>query len=329
MTQLRTYHSLLAFGLRCSRLILAGLVLLPVAVAPGLAQELRGRVLLGDTVSVSGATVELHRVSQTSGVLLDSAVTDRSGSFAFALGESEGPEALFLVGARFGGILYWGPPIHAMSPLDLTEYSVTVFDTAMVAAAVADLRTTIRHVVLTPGVAGMQVEEIIDIEGKPDRTLVADGDSVFVWKTGLAEEAHGVVPWQGGVPADDLAVAGGTIGFLGALPPTGIRVVVQYVVASSEYSLSLDHDTDRLELLVMPRPGVEVKAVGVTEESVGDDMRIPVRRFTASDLAAGAEISVVTRFEEPMRGRAWVWLLAALSLGVAAVLSVRISSRSS
>jgi hypothetical protein len=315
--------------MRRFRFILAGLVLIPALVTPGLTQELRGRVTLGDTLSVSGATVELHRVSETAGALLDSAVTDASGSFAFALDRSADPGAVFLVGARFGGVLYWGPPIHVVNPQqDLSDYSVAVFDTALVAAAVSELRTTIRHVVITPGVSGMQVEEIIDVEGMPDRTLVAEDDSILVWTTGLAEDAHGVLPLQGGVPEDDLTVVGGAIGFRGALPPTGIRVVVQYVVTSNEYVLSLDHRTDRLEVLVMPRPGVEVRALGLSEESVGDEMRIPVRRFTASDLETGAEIAIITRFEEPARRRAWVWLAVAVCLAAAALLSVRVSSRS-
>jgi hypothetical protein len=298
-------------------------------VLPACSQELSGVVTLADSDPVGGARVELHSVTESAGALIDSTVTDPSGRFEFSLGVAAEPGAVFLVGARHGGVLYWGPPIHTTNPDDLSDYSVAVFDTALVSSAVESLQTTIRHVMITPGVSGLQVQEIIDIAGASDVTLLAASDSGLVWTGALARDAQLVVPSQGGVPGEDLAVMDGMVGFAGALPPSGVRVAIQYLVPSTEYSLRLDHPTDRLELLVMPQPGMDLQVDGLTEASVSAEMRVPVRRFAASDLAEGAAVSARFEFEEPGRGRAWIWFLVSLALGAAALLSVRLTARAS
>ena len=309
--------------------VCAAATLMLAWVTPGVAQELQGRVALADSLPVGGVRVELHSFSETAGVLVDSTITDPSGQFEFALGAAEEPGAVFLAGARYGGVLYWGPPIDATNPGDQSDYAVAVFDTALVSGAVESLRTSIRHIVITPGVAGLQVDEIIDVQGMPDRTLLPASDSVFVWTAALAGSAHGVVPAQGGVAQEDLAVREGIIGFAGALPPSGIRVALQYVVPSTEFALRLDHPTQRLELLVMPRAGMELRVDGLTEASVGSDMAVPVRRFTAADLPKGATVSIRVEIEEREGGRAWVWLLVSLALGAAALISVRLTATKS
>jgi hypothetical protein len=131
----------------------------------------------------------------------------------------------------------------------------------------------------------------------------------------------------GGVPREDLTLGEGSVGFRGALPPSGIRVVLQYVVPSSEYTLRLDHPTGRLELLVMLRPGLELQAWGLEEAPVGDEMRVPVRRFTGVDLPDGSTVAVRAEIEQPRRGRPWIWLMVSLSLGAAALLAVRLNAR--
>ncbi len=294
---------------------------------PGSAQELHGVVALTDSTPIGGARVELHSVGEATGVLVDSTLTDGSGRFEFSLEATEASGTVFLVGARYGGVLYWGPPIHAANPGDLSDFSVAVFDTAVVSGPVEALRTAMRHVVITPGIAGVAVEEIIDVQGLPDRTLVPVGDSVLVWSGALASDAHAVFPSQGGVPAEDLVVSSGTVGFNGALPPKGIRVVLQYVVSSTEFQLQVDHPTERMELLVMSREGIDVRAEGLVEAPVGSDMRVPMRRFTATDLAPGTTVSIIAEFEEPGRGRAWIWFLVSLALGGAALLSTRLTAK--
>jgi hypothetical protein len=302
------------------------LVLL-LAVPTGVrAQELDGVVMRRDSTVVPGVMVELHRVTETSGALHDSTRADDDGRFSFSLTDAEGG-ALFVAGARHEGVLYWGPPVHATVQPELEDYPVFVFDTAAVDSPVSDLRLAIRHVVLTPTASAIQVEEIIDIGGQPDRTLVPASDSAIVWSGALATGARGVVVVSGGVPEEDVLVFEKAVGFRGALPPTGIRLAVQYFVPSLDYEFTAEQPTDRLEVLAMPGPGTVFRVSGLTEAPTGGTMPVPVRRFTASDLQAGDVVTVGVSFEEPSRGRAWIWLLVALALGTAAIVSVRLNAR--
>ena len=309
------------------RAVAAAPMLAALWVTPGWGQELRGLVALADSTPVASAIVELHRVSEETGVLVDSTVTDASGRFAFVFQSDEDLGVVFLAGARHGGVLYWGPPVHASNPADSDDYAVVVFDTTAVSGPVPSLRASIRHVVITPATRGLQIEEIIDVEGMPERTIVGEADSVLVWTTSLARDAHGAVSLAGGVPPEDLALGEGSVGFRGALPPSGIRIVLQYVVPSSEYTLRLDHATARLELLVMLQPGLEIQVSGLEEAPVGDGMRVSVRRFTGVDLPDGSAVAVRAEIERPRRGRAWMWFMVSLALGAAALLSVRFNAR--
>jgi len=323
-------QSALRLPLHRQRVVVAIAALLVLrAVQPGIGQDLRGHVTIADSVPAAGVRVELHSVSQTAGAIVDSTIAAADGEFEFSLPGSSEPGSIFLVGARYGGVLYWGPPIHATNPDELVDYSVAVFDTALVADAVLSLRTEFRHVVITPGPAGLQIAEIIDVAGVPDRTLLPAGDSVFVWTGALPGNTQGVLPGQGGVAPEDLAVRDESIGFAGALPPSGIRVVLEYVVSGTEYRLQLAHPTERLELLVMPRAGMTLQVDGLVEASVGTDMTVPVRRFAAAEMAEGATVSVRVAVEEPGRGRAWLWFLVSLALGAAALFSVRLTRRTS
>ncbi len=292
------------------------------------AQEIRGVVLLPDSVPVANAVVEFHRVTEQTGALVDSATTDASGRFVFSFDDEVDSGTVYLGAARHDGILYWGEPVHStMSQEALESYTVLVYDTLVVAGPATGLRTAIRHVVVTPAMSGLQVEEIIDVEGLPDRTVVGAADTLAVWIAPLASGAHGVVPAPGGVAAEDLILMGEQVGYAGPLPPSGIRVVIQYVIPSPDYVLSLPNETGRLELLVMPVPGLDLKVSGLEESAVSGDMRVPVRRFSGLDLAAGSSISVRATIEQPGTTRVWPWFMASFVLGAAALVSVKMTSR--
>ncbi len=312
---------------RHPRTAVAALLVGALSVTPGTAQELSGLVALGGSTPVAGAVVELHQVNEESGALVDSTATDASGSFVFFLPSDVDPGTVFLAGARHGGVLYWGAPVHSTNPTDLEDYVVTVFDTMAVSAPASDLETSIRHVVITPTAAGLHVEEIIDVEGMPDRTLVAEADSGLVWSTTLARGALGAVPSPGGVPPEDVVLGESSVGFRGTLSPSGIRVVLQYFLSSSEYALELDHSTARLELLVMPQPGLDLRVSGLEERAVAAGMRVPVRRYAGTDLTAGSTVTVDAAIAQPGRGRAGIWLLIAVLLGAAALASIRFTAR--
>lgn len=296
--------------------------------APVPSQELTGVIVRPDSTSVAGVTVELHRVTEEEGALLDSTRTDGSGRFSFPLPDDQ-PGALFLAGARYQGVLYWGPPVHSTAQPDAGDYPVLVYDTLQVQSPALDLGTTIRHAVITPASNALQVEEIFDVRGRPDRTLVPASDSSLVWLGALARGAQGVLAAPGGVPPEDVVVLGDRIGFRGALPPSGIRLVIQYFVRGLEYQVTTGNSIGRLELLAMPGPGTLFEVSGISEAPARTGMPVPVRRFTASELEAGETVSLAVTFQDPPRSKAWIWLLAAFALGAAAFISMRLNGRTS
>lgn len=317
------------YRLACLTALICGAALTglyPVRGAWG--QEIRGVVLLPDSVPVANAVVEFHRVTEQTGALVDSATTDASGRFVFSFDDGADSGTVYLGAARHDGILYWGEPVHStMSPEALDSYTVLVYDTLLVAGTYTGLRTAIRHVVVTPAMSGLQVEEIIDVEGLPDRTIVGEADTLAVWIVPLASGAHGVVPAPGGVAAEDLVLMGEQVGYAGPLPPSGIRVVIQYVIPSPDYVLTLPNETGRLELLVMPVPGLDLKVSGLEESAVSGDMRVPVRRFSGLDLDPGSSVSVRATIAQPGKALVWPWFIASFVLGAAALVSAKLSSR--
>jgi len=92
-------------------------LLMVSAARPGIAQDLHGRVTLADSLPAGGVRVELHSVSETAASIVDSSIAASDGRFEFLLPESEEPGAVFLVGARYGGVLYWGPRFTRRIPM--------------------------------------------------------------------------------------------------------------------------------------------------------------------------------------------------------------------
>jgi hypothetical protein len=315
----RTGRTALHTGL----VVLTGLL---SASIPAAAQDLTGRVILRDSIPVAGAPVQLHRVTADSGSVIDSTTTDRSGQFRFSVSGREDEGTVFLMSARHDGVVYWSPPVHggdlADEPVSL---DVLVYDSLVVRKPVADLTVSLRHVVVTPGSSGLQVDEIVDVEGRRGRTLVSEPESIPLWNAPLARDALGLTPGAAGVVPGDLVLSNGQAGFRGVLPPSGTRVAVSYVLPSHDYVLDIGHPTRRLDILVRVVPGVEVEARGVSEAPVGEGMDASVRRFTASDLAVGTTVILTAAMSERGRGAAFVWLVVSLVLGASAFVSARAS----
>ena len=295
------------------------------------AQSLEGRVLRADSAPVADALVELHRITADSGAIVDAARTRADGGFRFVVDPAVDPGAVYLASARYSGILYWGPPVHGGSAVlgeGAGPFTIAVYDTAAVGGPSGDLVVGIRHVVLTPGRESLQVDEVIDVKGPRDRTLVSIGDSVPVWQGSLGRGARGATPTTTDVSPQDMLLRGSTVGLLGVLPPGGARLGVSYFVASLEYVLTLEHPTDRLEVLVVDVPGLEVDATGVREAPTERaDRGAAMRRFAATDLAAGATIRLRLGITEPGSPAVWPWLTAAVLLSLGALASRKLADR--
>lgn len=292
------------------------------------AQEVRGFVLDSDSVPVTGALVELHRITEDSGAVADSTRSAVDGGFRFTIDAGPDSGAVFLPSVRYRGILYWGNPVHGGGVAGDPELqTVTVFDTAVVAGPSPDQPVSMRHVIITPLASGLQVEEVIDLPGRESRTLVAEGDA-GLWHASLAADAHGVLASPGGVPEETLELTDGTVTFRGVLPPSGVRIAIGYFVSADRYALQVDHSTERLEVMVVEAPELEVEVTGLRERAPDGELGMAVRRFSATGLARGDRVSLRAELGAPGRGAAGVWFGVACVLAAGAVVSVVVGRRS-
>lgn len=299
-------------------------------VVDGRAQSsLEGRVVHATTSApVSSVMVELHRVTEAGGGLTDSVRVDPEGNFRFELLAGSEPEGstVWIAAARYEGVLYFGPPVHAgMSTDDL--YQIAVYDTVTLSEPAADLVTGMRHVVVSAiadhgGV--IQVAEIVDISNEGPATYVGDDPSAVLWRMPLPAGAMQGSVLEGGLPADAVVFEEGSVGLMGTLPPPGVRLAIQYVVPSDELELEVAHPTENLDVLA-DQGGGPIEVMGLDP---GEAPEIPgsvILRFAGQDLDVGARIQVrVSSPRVPSRGAAWIWLLAAGILVVAAIVSSRL-----
>jgi hypothetical protein len=287
-------------------------------------QTLSGRVVRGtDSASVASLTVELHQVTRDGGGLVDSVTAGPDGGFTFALTRSDeatDASVVWIAAARHEGILYFGGPVHA--GLDMAEdYRIVVYDTAMVAGPVTDLVTELRHVVLSaiPDHSGLiQVSEIIDVTNEGAAAIVGADPSTLVWRLPLPPGASSTAVMEGGLPTDAVVFEQGSVGIVGNLPPPGVRLAIQYMVAADRFDLEIAHETRRLDVLA-DQGGGPVEVEGLSRGEVQDIPGSVILRFTGTDLAPGTTVTIRTPAPAvPSRTAAWIWLVAAGTLLVAA-----------
>jgi hypothetical protein len=280
--------------------------------APLAAQTLEGRVVLGPAATpVSGATVELHRVTSSAGEIADSTTSAVDGSFSFALPEDSDPVALWLAAARNEGVLYFGPATHAGQVAD-GEYTVVLYESTIVEEPPTDLRLAVRHLVVTPGTAGgYDVAEVMDIVGPPGVTLVPASDTMAIWSSSLPSSARGPRAIQGGVPTEAVSFADGEVRLNTMLSPSGARVTFVYATERPDLEIRIDHPTDRLDIVVYD-PSAAVTGARPANSVVRNGQEL--QRYELTDIAPGAVISISSRVSEPVGGRPIWWGLLGLVL---------------
>lgn len=310
-------------GARAASRSVATALLTVIAVfsAPGTAraQSLEGRVVHGVTgAAVPGAEVELHRVTADGGNVADSARSAGDGSFRFRLAPVEG--AVWLAAARYRGVLYFGPALHATT-VDSDSYEVAVFDTTTAWAPPAGVRVAIRQVVVAPAAGGgLDIAEVFDLAGPPDRTLVPGADTVALWRATLPGGANGVEAIEGGVPAAAVRLGAGVVDFRSVLSPLGARVAYTYRVDGDELDLPIEHPTDRVDLVIVDLD-VEVRGA-VHAETAERGSRIH-HRYEGLDLSPGDDL----RIRRVTPGGFDIWVLAWAAVGVLLLVAAYIVHR--
>lgn len=306
---------------RAAALTLAAAVLVPALAAGQSAEELTGRVVLGpDSTSVPGQTVVLHRVTADTGMAVDSATTGADGRFSLPLRGGSGD--VFVVSARYAGVLYFGPAVHGVSPAE--DYRVAVYEPREIGPA-DTLRLSSRALVLTPGRGGVSVTDVVQASGPADRTLVGrvpaagQGAREPWWSLRLPEGARNVAVLPGGIGSRQVELASGEARLSAPVPPTGVRVVLGYEVPrGGDLRLQTRHPVDHLEVVVRQDvAGVTVEGLEGSEEVTSGQHRY--RRHSARRVEAGRTVTVAVAGTGATDGvpRA-TWIAAGLGLLFAA-----------
>lgn len=252
--------------------------------------------------------------------MIDSTTSGPDGAFRFTLPE-DGGRPLFLAAARFEDVRYFGPALHAGMSGD-GPYEVLVYDTLVLASPPADLRVGIRQIVVAPDPAGgLDVAEIVDVVGATDRTLVAADDTLALWSGSLPDGAIDPQPVEGGVAAGAIEFADDRVRLRSMIAPVGVRLSYAYRVDDDEVELTLEHPTDRLEVVVV---GMEAEVSGAAHAETSTRQGRLVHRYEAAGLEPGETVSIglVTRSGVDR----WVAIWAAIGgflLAAAAIVALR------
>lgn len=288
----------------------------------GTDRELRidGRVLHAvDSTGLAGVDIELHRVTQDSGQIAETTQSGVDGSFLFQRDEQDGSNAVFIVSARYDGIRYFGPPMHAGAD-ESEDYEIYVYDTLVVSTPPA-LEVNVRHLLFTADAGEpdlIDVVEVIDIAGRPDRTIVPESDGLAVWRGRLPSGARGGTVVPGGLRADQVMIVGENVEVGAYVPPGGIRLTIRYRLPEGRIRIPIDHPTKNFQLLVAGEE-IEASVDGITGGEAVDMAGFPYRRFSGSALAPGTRVAAHLMRRTRKRVGAWLWLATATLLLGAAV----------
>jgi len=309
----------------CAMLVIACLLLLPDTSH---AQVVEGIVISGrDSSSVPGTVVLLHRITADAGEVVDSTASDANGRFRLAIDESDDPAALFAAAALNDGVSYFGPAIHAGMELPDT-YTIVVHETETIDGTLVDNRIMLRHVVVSPTAHGLlQITEVVDVAGLPDRAVATASVVDPIWTIELPPGVESWTPVAGGLPAEALSLVGNRVEVRAKLPPSGMRVAFAYFRNGPDVEFPISHATDRLEVILV---GADVESlVGLSPGSSAD---LPpgsnAKRFVATAVEPGADIGLTLESESPQTGAVLIWVLVGLALLAAAGVSAAMARRS-
>ncbi len=319
----RRYHA--SIGWRGGVAALAAL--LGAVSAAGAQTVIQGRVISGrDSSALGPVEVQLHRVTATGGGAIDSTVAGADGRFRFVVDTTGGPGTLYLAAARREGVLFFGPALHAGMGAD-EPYLVVVYDPQPAPGPVEGARIGLRHVVLSRSAHGiLEVAEVLDVAGIPGQAWVPGPDSIAVFRARLPSGARGLEILQGGIAPETLRLQDGVLEARAALPPAGFRVAIAYFADGPELRIPVDHPTDRLDVILVGSPADRVE--GLQPAAAGGMPLEGAVRYTASDLAPGANVALRVTEPSSTGGSALVWLGIGLALLAAAAVSAVLIGRS-
>jgi hypothetical protein len=225
----------------CARL---RLLLIVVPAVPSLAagQSIAaGRVIRtgADSLPAAGARVLLHRVGRGVQGPVDSVITDQRGAFRFRF--KADTTAVYLTSSRYAGIEYFSPAVHLDPTRPDTALRILVSDTS----SRVPIELAARHIVVAdPGQDGNRgVLDLIVLQNRGDRTLVAPDTVHPAWSAPLPAGTFGLEPGEGDVSPEALRREGDRVLLLAPIAPGEKQLILQYDLPAAVRTMTLPFET--------------------------------------------------------------------------------------
>jgi hypothetical protein len=295
-------------------------------------RSVRGRIVrptpAGDA-PVSGVWVVLHRVGPDRSGPLDSTRTRADGAYRFAYVASGSGEAIYFVSAMYGGIAYFGAPLHHAA-VEGDEAIVTVFDTS---SAPLPIRVHGRHVVVSGSDADerRRVTEVYELSNDTSLTRVGGARDSATFRAGLPRGARDFAGGQGDVTPQAMGAVDGRVEVYAPLAPGIKQFSFSYTLDKDAFPLAMpvERGTGLLEVLAEDERATVDGARLVRQDSL---VRVGGRMF-ARWLAEDVPASAIARvsFEPAPRGLggqgAWLAAMIAVALAGLSLTVVRVAGR--
>ena len=204
-------------------------VIPPALSAQTAAATVAGRVVrprAADSLPVPGTRVLLHRVAGDVQGPVDSTLAGADGRFRFRFRPDT--SAVFLLSARYGGIEYFSPPVHADPQRPDTTIRLTVYDTS----STAPIGVEARHIVV-PRANPDGSRSILDLVVLRNAGLlarVAPDSAHPTWSMTLPAGTGGMALGESDVSPDAVVRSGDTVKVLAPLAPGQKQLSVEYAV---------------------------------------------------------------------------------------------------
>jgi hypothetical protein len=242
----------------------------------------------GDSVSVAGVRVVLHRVAAAEQGPVDSMASGLDGGFRFPLPRDT--SVLHLLSARYQGIEYFSFPLDRASDRAPAPVTLVVRDTS----SRMPVTVSARHVVIPrPGEHGTR--EVLDLvlltNDGPD-TRVAPDSLGASWSGPLPAASEGLELGESDISPDAVTRRGDSVIVTAPISPGEKQLAFQYHLPGGRQAVEVPVGTDAVALSVLlEEPGGSVSGPGLVQSDSQSVEGRSFRRWTG-DVPANAVIRI-------------------------------------
>jgi hypothetical protein len=206
-------------------------------------------VVHGDTLTVPGVPMQLHRVSTRAQGAIQAGRTDARGHWRFRVRLED--SASYLVSTRYDGIEFFTPPLSTDPARPDTTVQVVVADTS--SGPLARARIASRHLLIQAGdSAGWRgILDVVTLENESGFTRIAPDTTQpsYVWI--LPPQAHEPEIEDGDVGPDAVRFRRGAMELYSPLAPGQLSFTIQYLLpAAADVGIPFGDTVTTFNLLV-------------------------------------------------------------------------------